>query len=129
MEPTDEMVDAALREWSKPNDRREGRDIMRAAISAALAVSPKPRVRKLEWEEVTTARIAEDPTLEPTGDYEALSPVGIYYVQMYFGTDSYGWNVMLDYNDVADKDDPEDAKAAAQADYERRVLSALEDQS
>jgi hypothetical protein len=100
-----------------------------AALTAALAVAPKPRVRKLEWHEVTTARSAEDPTQEPTGDYEALSPVGTYYVQMYFGTDSYGWNVMLDHNDVADKDDPEDAKAAAQADYERRILSALEDQS
>jgi len=86
-------------------------------------------VRKLEWHEVTTARSAEDPTQEPTGDYEAVSPVGIYYIQMYFGTDSYGWNVMLNHDDISDKDDPEDAKAAAQADYETRVLAALEDQS
>jgi hypothetical protein len=42
MSATDEMVEAALREWSKPNDRREGRDIMRAALTAALAVAPKP---------------------------------------------------------------------------------------
>lgn len=87
---------------------------------------PRPGVKALEWKEVTAARSDEDPTLEHTGDYEAGTPFGTYYIEQYFGTDSYGWEVTVNgYDKVADKDDPSDAKAAAQADYERRILSAL----
>src|SRR5690606_11877800 len=85
-----------------------------------------PVVKTLEWDEVTAARSNEDPTREPTGDYEAVSPIGVYYVEQYFGSDGYGWRVTLHgSDDVADMDDPEDAKAAAQADYGSRILSAL----
>lgn len=97
----------------------------RRAATRAGEVS-EPVVKALEWEEVTAARSNEDPTHEPTGDYEAVSPIGVYYIEQYFGSDSYGWRVTLNgCDDVADKDDPAQAKAAAQADYDRRIRSAL----
>jgi hypothetical protein len=87
----------------------------------------KVRVRKLEWVEDTSARSDENPTFEPTGDYEAETPFGTYYIEQYFGSDSYGWKVILSgFGEIADRDDPEDAKASAQADFERRILAALE---
>jgi hypothetical protein len=46
-EVSDEMVEAAVTEWSRPNDRRDPLSIMRAALTAALAVAPKPRVKAL----------------------------------------------------------------------------------
>ena len=103
-------------------------DVMaiRDSALAALDAETEVKVRELEWEEVTAARSDADPHREHTGDYEAVSPIGVYYIEQYFGSDSYGWRVTLHgSDDVADKDDPEDAKAAAQADYERRIRSAL----
>lgn len=97
-----------------------------AMIDSALDAETEVKVRDLEWEEVTAARSDADPHREHTGDYEAVSPIGVYYIEQYFGTDSYGWRVTLHgSDDVADKDDPEDAKAAAQADFDRRIRSAL----
>jgi hypothetical protein len=83
------------------------------------------KVKALEWEEVTAARSDEDPTREHTGDYEADTAFGPYCIEQYFGSDSYGWQVTFDFSIIADKDDPEAAKAAAQADFNRRILSAL----
>ena len=106
-------------------------DVARRALASLPStpvdgVGAEPRVKPLEWTEVTSARSDEDPTPEHTGDYEAATPFGTYYIEQYFGSDSYGWNVTINgYDPVADKDDPEDAKAAAQTDYERRILSAL----
>lgn len=97
-------------------------------MTAALAAGvPGVKVKTLEWEPVMTARSREDTTSEETGDCETVCAVGVYYIEMYFGSDSYGWRVTLNgTDDIADKDDPEAAKTAAQADYEARILSALE---
>lgn len=38
---TEAMVDAALAEWSKPNDRRDFKDIMRASLKAAMEAGGK----------------------------------------------------------------------------------------
>jgi len=85
------------------------------------------KVKPLKWREVLAARSDEDPALEHIGDYEAETPFGCYCIGQYFGSDSYGWQVTFDFSIIADKDDPSDAKVAAQADYERRILSALVD--
>jgi hypothetical protein len=37
---SEEMIERALAEWSKPNERREPKDIMHAAISSALSIVP-----------------------------------------------------------------------------------------
>ena len=127
MNVTDEMVKAAFRDLVD-----QGYEVtmhgVREALSAALAAgAPGVKVKALEWEPVMTARSREDPTPEETGDCETVCAVGVYYIEMYFGSDSYGWRVTLNgTDDIADKDDPEAAKAAAQADYEARILSALE---
>lgn len=93
---------------------------------AAEAPGQEPvEVKRLEWREITEARSDEDPTHEPTGHLEADTSIGVYFIEMYLSSDSYGWSVALNGVDIADKDDPEDAKAAAQADYEQRIRSAL----
>jgi len=98
--------------------------------ATALDRSGGVGVKALEWVEITQARSAEDPRHEPTGSYEATTPFGIYSVEMYFGSDSYGWQVTFGIEEtIADCDDPNNAKAAAQADFERRIISALVDAS
>ena len=127
-EITDAMVEAACRAYHGLHGNNCYADCMKVALSAALAAgAPGVKVKALEWEPVMTARSREDPTPEETGDCETVCAVGVYYIEMYFGSDSYGWRVTLNgTDDIADKDDPEAAKAAAQADYEARILSALE---
>ena len=134
VEPTPEMIEAGdvanPTAWNEDTDLGFGCDVAFEVYRAMLAASPpagaEVRVKPLVWEEITQARSDEDPTREPSGDYEAVTPVGTYYIEMYFGTNSYGWDVSFNGDHVADRDDPDDAKAAAQADYERRILSALE---
>lgn len=83
------------------------------------------RVKPLEWRAVEQTRSAEDPSTEETGDYEATSPFGEYHIVCCFGSDSYVWSVSFCGDFIIDKDDPDEAKAAAQADYEARIRSAL----
>ena len=93
-----------------------------AAGRAEAAAETEP----VAWLPVMVDRSREDPTPEETGEYETVCAVGVYYIDMYFGSDSYGWRVTLNgADDIADKDDPDAAKAAAQADYEQRIRSAL----
>lgn len=80
-------------------------------------------VKPLEWVEFEENR--GDGTFEPSGDFESESQIGTYTVEMGWGSDSYYWDVMLSAVIVCTKDDPDAAKAAAQADYEARILSAL----
>lgn len=82
-------------------------------------------VKALEWRAIERARLDEDPSTEETGDYEATSPFGEYFIECGFGSDSYVWSVSFCGDFVIDKDDPEAAKAAVQADYEQRIRSAL----
>lgn len=96
------------------------------AAQRPLAASPSSpasgvRVKALEWAELTSPR--EDGPAEPTGDWEAASIVGSYFVQFF-----------EDHYEALDIDgeyiegwlgDLEDAKAACQSAYEARILSAL----
>lgn len=123
----EKAVEAAHDAWldARYKQHENGVAAMRAALSAASPFTGAV-VKPLEWEPVLAARSKEDPTPEETGEYETVCAVGVYYIEMYFGSDSYGWCVTLNgADDIADKDDPDDAKAAAQADYEARIRSAL----
>lgn len=86
------------------------------------------KVKPLEWEETHTRRSEEDPTTEWNGGFKADSALGYYEISMGFGSDAYYWAVTSPLGDDvgSDFEDPSYAKAAAQADYERRILSALE---
>jgi len=91
------------------------------ALAAALAVAPKPRVRKLEWKE------------GGFGDFTAETIAGTYEVGFDDGwwaqlRDGMGWEWVPE-QDPRSYHGPYAAQAAAQADYEQRILSALEDQS
>lgn len=125
-EVSDEMVEAATKELlahgefsaNMANNEPNAREAARAAITAALAARPKVRVRKLEWA----------PSFDEMGAngmrYTARSLVGLYIVT----TEIHGqlgarWLTSFgSYHDTLDA-----AKAAAQANYERRILAALED--
>lgn len=85
----------------------------------------QPKVKPLVWEDVMIDR--GDGHSEPSGDYEAHCAWGSYYIEMGFGSDSYYWSVETMGRAVGRSfDDPDAAKAAAQADHEARILSALE---
>lgn len=97
--------------------------IDRIAALPAVTVGVKPLV----WTEVCERRSEEDPREEHTGGYEADCDFGSYVIDIGWGSDSYYWSVMSpDQFDIgSDFEDPEYAKAAAQADYEARILAAL----
>lgn len=91
---------------------------IREALTAAEQAEPaRVKVKALEWEET-----------EWNGGFKADSALGYYEISMGFGSDAYYWAVTNPLGDDvgSDFEDPSYAKAAAQADYERRVLSALE---
>lgn len=79
--------------------------------------------RALDWQETVIDR--GDGTTEPDG-WEADSGFGCHYsIEMYFGSDSFGWQVKFDYDVIGDADDPSVAKAIAQEDFERRAKAIL----
>lgn len=85
--------------------------------------APGREVKPLDWQETFTDR--GDGSKDQTG-WEADSGFGAWYaINQYFGSDSYGWEVQFDFDVIADCDDPDKAKAAAQADYEKRISAAL----
>ena len=116
-----EMLESARRlelsEWvSAWTELTAFRADRRAANSAGGV-----EVKALDWEEVTSPR--EDNEPEPTGDWEAASIVGGYYICLF-----------EDHYEVADPDGEyivnwlgglDEAKAAAQADFNRRILSTI----
>lgn len=138
IEVSEEMVEAACAVYAKETDyyvefhrglRSESSDrmrtAMRAALTAALAVAPKPRVKALEWEETYQARSDEDPNLEVTG-FEANNGFGEWYWTETRAADFVLHIVDTDRTSAIFETERE-AKAAAQADFERRILAALED--
>jgi len=89
----------------------------RAALAAALAAAPKPRVKALAWLKHPSAVAWRAETLLGTYQVWAVSATTTWLF------DGFGGEKI----DCQEKN-IETAKAASQADYERRVLSALEDQ-
>ncbi len=81
-----------------------------AALSAAEPQpAPSVAVKALEWSD------------EDNGDFIAQSIVGWYHI----GLPHLTWNLMTPNGDVPSFNTLKEAKAAAQADYEARVSSAL----
>ena len=120
MRVTDEMVEAAQKQLGfSPADGVR----LRAALEAALAVGGTPKVKALEWRE---ARISNErgryTAVSVFGDYEALewSNGGFGGITPANATDEGAAVTEFDATSM------DEAKAAAQADYEKRVLSCLE---
>lgn len=117
------LVDAGAENWDSylaPNRtdavNAAEADIMNLFSGAGVVV------RELEWEPIEQARSDEDPRTEVVG-YEAKA----------FGTDAFytidmsfdGYEAYCGSHSVGDYDTLEAAKSACQADYARRVTSAL----
>ena len=75
--------------------------------------------KALQWEE----------TFDGSGKsngFVAETSFGLRYrIDQYFGSDSYGWNVLLGSVWIADCDDPNAAKAKAQEDFELRIWACV----
>ena len=89
----------------------------RAKALEVIEDDPAPqsnvRVTPLEW--------------KPLGkSFEATTPFGEFYAQHYSEIDGEGWTaVYSEATEIGDFPTADDAKVAAQADYERRILSVL----
>ena len=99
-------------------------------IEAAIRAIPLPpehrvTVKPLVWSAVTVDR--GDGSYDETGGFEADTPIGSYDIDIGFGSDCYYWSVQSpDGFDIGSNfDDPDNAKAAAQDDYDARILSAI----
>jgi hypothetical protein len=117
-EPTDEMVSVGIAATGAV-DNQWNRRGMRAALTAALAVAPKPRVKALEWQPYP-GKMGES-----GARFIAYTPIGSQYIVTMLGLRGERWLTSIG----SSHDDLAKAKAAAQADFERRIISALEDQS
>lgn len=83
------------------------------------------KVKALVWEEIHYNRSDQEPVPELVG-YDAESICGYYNIKFEATID-----VTLDgfqYYNIGSFDEIDEAKAAAQADYERRILSAIEEE-
>lgn len=142
MNVTDEMVEAASRAMAArvygmgdpalvvasvvENTWREFEATARAALSAALAVAPKLRVMALEWREARVSNKWER--------YTAVCVLGGYEV-LEWSDGTFGGSMADDplHEDCNSKEfsaaSISEAQAMCQADYEWRILAALEDQS
>lgn len=90
---------------------------LRAAL-AALDAETEVKVRELEW------RDHRGHTFPDT--WTAKTPCGIYEIEERSASDSPAYIATGPLHVfIADRDSLDDAKAAAQADFERRILSAL----
>lgn len=116
MKITDEMMARAkdaihrLRDYGDPNDHAIARAVLTAALSQGQDGTVE--VKPLEWRE--------------SGDWTAVLLADLYRIEdqgRNWPTDRY-W---LDFNEhrLGKFDTLDEAKAAAQADYEKRILSAL----
>lgn len=80
-------------------------------------------VKPLEWEPIERERSREEPIPEVVG-YEAGTPLSGYYL---VEDATSGFDVFYDGEVVTrDAPSPEEAKAAAQADYAARVIACLD---
>ncbi|WP_165909302.1 DUF551 domain-containing protein, partial [Shinella sp. JR1-6] len=96
-------------------------------ISAALSIEQTEpvKVKALEWEDLLSQR--EDGPAEPTGDIEAATIIGEYSVCLDEdeGVLETPWCAWSPVENIGHFESLEAAKAAAQQDYETRILSAL----
>ena len=83
-------------------------------------------VKPLVWTEVEVDR--GDGSTDLTGGLEADSPFGAFVIDLGWGSDCYYWSIQSPEGDDlgSNFEDALYAKAAAQADYTARVISALD---
>ena len=111
-------IEAAALAWWEGRTPRDSREI---ALCAALASSPAPET---VINAVCTSPAISKPKVKAlvwgAGAYQkALTPVGTYGAGLNHFTLNGEW--------IADAASRDEAKAAAQADYERRILSAIDE--
>lgn len=85
----------------------------------------RTKVKALEWREVTEDR--GDGYRDATGDWDAVSALWTYYIAVYGASDVPRWELLLNGVPLSDHEDPESAKAAAQAHFDAAIASVLED--
>ena len=101
-----------------------GGNVIADRIVDIPAVTPAVKVKPLVWEAIEQDR--GDGSSDLTGDFIAETGFGCYSIVCGFGSDSYVWDVYFGEMDcVSSHDDPSTAKAAAQADYDARIIAAL----
>lgn len=121
MKPTPEMIAAAWGAWKVRHKGSIGPGPgFVEAITAALSAMPAVRVRGLEWDETRC-----DPD-----EYKAIGKddaLGFYYIlERLYMSDRFIVTRSSDIQPFTWHNSAEAAKAAAQADYEARILSAIE---
>ena len=123
---SDEMVEAfGSAFWAEHwCDTEDDRKQIRAALTAALSIR-QGGVKALEWVNVTSPR--EDGPAEPTGDIEAATMIGEYSICLDDdeGVAETPWCCWGPNENIGHFGDLNEAKAAAQADFNTRILSAL----
>jgi hypothetical protein len=118
----DAMYEASKRdEWLLVGS--EIRQLIGDIRTARLAASPSSgavRVKPLEWRD-------HRPDSFPEPAWSAQTPFGFYNIEEVSASDSPAYVVRLHaHHFVADKDGLDEAKAAAQSDYEQRIRSAID---
>lgn len=126
---TDEMVEAGVKEIRKDKhtcfDRWTDHEAIRAILTAAFAAMPGPAVKKLEWVPITS----------DGRDIEAVTEFGKYTISVdssFAGGTHYLWTPdQREYDDDhhSEHRGMTSARAAAQADYEARIMAAIEPQA
>ena len=102
-------------------DARYANQIRDLLNTASAPAGDGGEVKLLEWEEQLTKRSDEDPSTEVTG-YEAETAFGTFYT---VEVGAALFHVVYDYKGLGAFETEIAAKAAAQADYEQRIRSAL----
>lgn len=101
-----------LRTWNRDHDEAiKFADKVGGTYEIAPSPAPVAEVKPLEWE-----------------GYWAAAPYGPYSIWEGFANEEGAWCVSWSGSIVAHAHSLEDAKSAAQADYERRIRSALSPQ-
>lgn len=109
MQITDEMMALAVKAYIEVDGKCRPA-AMRAALAAALSVETRVRVKPLEWRE------------DSCGNWHGNSPIGDEFIQRWHSPGNE--RIEFEFDGVCHPT-PEAAKAAAQADYSARILSAL----
>lgn len=135
MTVSEKMIEAATRadaefagrtfDGLSGHEKTRYRERAKLMLEASIGVGAA-KVKPLEWEQIMSPR--EDGPAEPTGDIEAITMIGEYSVC--FDTDEgvtdIPWCCWSPVENIGHFYDFDAAKDAAQADYEARILGALE---
>jgi hypothetical protein len=116
------MTDTLERVWAKKVAHDDGyrlvvTDVPNEILQEYVRADLKPKVKQLEWQ------------LRKSGVYEAKTIAGVYEVWPGMQSANWYWRNKWDFTEGQSpgcENDGDEAKAAAQADYERRIWEALE---